>query len=288
MITIFTCPKAFRGHINTIQRNAILSWLRLEPRPEILILGNEEGTASFCKEFDIKHIPEIKCNELGIPLISSIFSQAAQNAENDILCYANTDIIFMSDIIDTLKLVFSNDIGDEFLLIGKRWDIDIVELISFNDSWEVNLHNTTLSEGKLHSASGKDYFVFPKHFFKEIPHFAIGRIAWDDWLVYTALKKKAFVIDITNSNTVAHQNHDYSHINDEEKSNRDGLLALRNRKLAGSSFHSLHGRNIDDASHVLIGDEIISRSRLYLFYRNVYWFVSKYYMPIKRFYRYHL
>ena len=45
--TFFAMPKAFRGHVGMIQRNAIGSWLRLTPRPEILLFGDDEGIAEF-------------------------------------------------------------------------------------------------------------------------------------------------------------------------------------------------------------------------------------------------
>lgn len=63
MLTIFSCPKPFRGHINIIQRNAIRSWTLLQARPEIILIGNEEGTAEVCKEFGLRHIPDVERNE---------------------------------------------------------------------------------------------------------------------------------------------------------------------------------------------------------------------------------
>jgi hypothetical protein len=45
MLTIFAIPKPFRGHIGVIQRNAICSWLELRQACEIILLGDDEGTA---------------------------------------------------------------------------------------------------------------------------------------------------------------------------------------------------------------------------------------------------
>ena len=44
MLTIFALPKPFRGHAGVIQRNAIQSWLRLQPACEVILLGDEPGT----------------------------------------------------------------------------------------------------------------------------------------------------------------------------------------------------------------------------------------------------
>ena len=39
-LTIFAMPKAFSGHTGMIQNNAIRSWARLDPKPEILLFGD--------------------------------------------------------------------------------------------------------------------------------------------------------------------------------------------------------------------------------------------------------
>ena len=56
MLTLFAIPKAFRGEFNQIQRNAITSWTLLEPKPEIILLGDDEGTAEVAKEFGVRHV----------------------------------------------------------------------------------------------------------------------------------------------------------------------------------------------------------------------------------------
>src|SRR5712691_9090902 len=97
MLTIFALPKRFRGHFGVIQRNAISQWARLRPRPEILLFGNEEGTGEIALELGVRHIPEMKCNEYGTPLLSDLFAKAHALASHDILCYVNADIMLLGD-----------------------------------------------------------------------------------------------------------------------------------------------------------------------------------------------
>jgi len=52
MITFFTTPKPFRGHIGVIQRNAIESWKRIHPSAEVILFGDEEGAAEAAREAD--------------------------------------------------------------------------------------------------------------------------------------------------------------------------------------------------------------------------------------------
>ena len=63
MLTIFSIPKAFVGHIGVIQRNALKSWSLLEPRCEIIIFGDEEDIAEAAAETGAAHVPEIGRNE---------------------------------------------------------------------------------------------------------------------------------------------------------------------------------------------------------------------------------
>ena len=80
MLTIFGIPKAFEGHFEVIQRNAIQSWTRLSPRCQILLFGDEKGTAEVAAELGVRHIPAVDRNEFGTPLLNSIFAQAEKDA----------------------------------------------------------------------------------------------------------------------------------------------------------------------------------------------------------------
>ena len=55
-ITILAMPKPFKGHIGVIQRNAITSWTKFEPRPEIFLFGHEDGAAECASELGLVHI----------------------------------------------------------------------------------------------------------------------------------------------------------------------------------------------------------------------------------------
>ena len=104
MLTIFSIPKPFtNSHINIIQRNAIQSWINLGQQSEVILFGDDAGVGETAAEFGIKHIPEIKKNKFGTPLINSAFALAKKHASHKILTYVNADIIFLSDIISTIK-----------------------------------------------------------------------------------------------------------------------------------------------------------------------------------------
>ncbi len=105
MLTIFTVPKPFRGHIGVIQTNAIQSWVLLRPECETILFGNEEGTAEVASMFGIRHFPDIERNEYGTPLVSSVFGIAQDIASHQLLCYVNADIMLTSDFL-VANLIF--------------------------------------------------------------------------------------------------------------------------------------------------------------------------------------
>ena len=93
MLTIFSTPKPFRGHIGTIQRNAIQSWKRLHPDVEVILFGDDEGAAEAAREFGLRHVPDVPRNEFGTKLLRGFFEPAQRMAQYDRLCYVNCDII---------------------------------------------------------------------------------------------------------------------------------------------------------------------------------------------------
>jgi hypothetical protein len=71
LLTLFSIPKPFDGHIGVIQRNALESWTRLRPACEIVLFGDEPGVAEVARELSLKHVPDVTRNEFGTPLVNS-------------------------------------------------------------------------------------------------------------------------------------------------------------------------------------------------------------------------
>src|SRR6266853_710594 len=145
MLTLFAIPKNFRGHIATIQRNAIASWTRLIPRPEILLFGSEEGTAEIAGELGLRHFPEVERNEFGTPLLGDLFRQAEQHASTPVLGYVNADIILTTDFISTLDRVHPQ--FEKFMMVGRRWDLDWNQPLDFSQSgWAESIRANALRD----------------------------------------------------------------------------------------------------------------------------------------------
>ena len=253
MLTIFTTCKPFRGHVAVIQRNAIRSWTLLRPACEIILMGNDEGTAEIAAEFGVRYVPDIARNTFGTPLVSDLFKQAQQLSSNNFFCYVNSDIILMSDFMQALQRVV--DHTKRFLLVGHRWNFDnIKELLEFTPDWEEQLRNQVKKFATLAGAYSIDFFVFPRGLLGEIPPFAIGRPLWDNWMLYRARSLLVPLVDATPVVTAVHQNHDYSHLPPEQQERAGffkGEEQLANIKLAGSTAHATTSASADPAGSPL-------------------------------------
>lgn len=260
MLTIFSTPKSFIGHIKVIQTNAIHSWVLLRPKCEVILFGDEEGTAKIASQLNIRHYVDVEHNEYGTPLVSSMFKLAQERASYNLMCFVNADIILLSDFLPAVKRIQKYP----FLIVGQRWDLELNEPINFNDSrWELQVKTSIAKYGKLHEVRGMDYFVFPRGQYDDIPSFAIGRPAWDNWMVYQARSRKFAVIDATKAITAVHQNHDYAHHPKGKIGAFQGPEAEQNRKLLGRTENSF---NINHATWVLTPQGLrraLSMQRLY-------------------------
>ena len=247
MLTIFATPKAFRGHIAVIQRNAIKSWSLLSINPEIILFGDDEGTPEVAREFGLQHIPAVARDDSGAPLVHDLFAQAEQHSRNNLLCYANADILLLSDFASAVDRIAR--LHCPLLMVGQRTDVNITERIDFaRPDWEQDLRRQARALGKQRPPNAIDYFVFTKGLGSDLLPLALGRGGWDNWFLWRTRSKQAAVVDASREVLALHQNHDYSHHPDGSKGVFTGPEAQRNRALIGEWYH-LH--TIEDATHRL-------------------------------------
>jgi hypothetical protein len=251
LTTLFSAPKPFTNpHIAMIQRNAIRSW-KLLPDVEVVLLGEEEGLAETAKELGVKHIPHVKRNANGVPLISSMFQLARENSNSELLCIINTDMVLMPDFVEAARR--SRMLRDKYVLLSQRWDYDITTSLDFAEEWQSRLREDVRKQNQLHRPAGSDFFLFPKNCYQDIPNFTIGRAGWDNWMIYKARKENWAVIDCTPSVMIVHQNHDYSHL-PGAKPHYDHPETNENIRLAGGQASVRY--TILDATHQLVGDTL--------------------------------
>jgi hypothetical protein len=265
MITLFTTAKPFAGQAAVSQYNTLACWRRLVPQGEVLLIGEEAGAAEVCRELGVRLVKDVERSDAGTPLLRAVFSVAERNAAFPLLLYANADILFAGRLPQAAAALSAW--RRPFLLTGRRWDTEIRERLDFSPpDWEQRLLETAKVRGKPGIKSALDYFLFPKggwggaEGFAEFPPLAIGRSAWDNWLVFWARARRMDVINGSDFILAIHQNHDYSHHPQGAYGVLTGGEAKRNFMLAS---YERYLYNTPDATHRIRPDGKIVRACSY-------------------------
>lgn len=184
------------------------SWLSLRPKPKIVLFSNEADTADAARRLNVL-VSAVETNSHGTPLLSNMFSQADTLAAGDLVAFISADIILTQRIVEAARIAL--EWSRRFLLVGQRHDVDVRRLLEFDEGWEERWANKAVARGKLHSPGAVDLFLYPRGQYEHMPPFAIGRTAYDNWLLWNTVDSGIPLIDATGFVTLIHQDHDYSH-----------------------------------------------------------------------------
>jgi hypothetical protein len=260
LLTFFTTAKPFHGHAGIIQRNALESWTLLHPDVEVILFGDDDGAAEAWRDLKIRHEPHVERSEHGSKRLDYMFSTARAIARHQILCYINCDILLMQDFRRALERVRAAH--SQFLMVGRRWDTDLSEPHDFTRAnWQVRLQATALLQGRQRTPEWIDYFAFTRGLYgSSVPPFVVGRVHWDNWLVWKALDSQHPVVDVSPVVMAVHQNHDYTCHPQGKLGVWQDEEAGRNHQLAGGWRHL---RTIADATQALFAASLKPNSRRY-------------------------
>lgn len=251
MIRFIASPKPFRDHFAVIQRNAIQSWQ--QRGGAVLLFGGEDGG------LPARRFERVARTEQGTPLLSDIFAQAHAATGEPVLCYLNCDLILLDDFLPAVQRVAA--VSSRFLVIGQCWDMDVPAPVDFTiPVWSNDLRQRVKCSATRRGPWALDFFAFSRGLFPEVLPFAIGRAGFDNWLVWRAVHSGATVVDITESATVIHQNHDYSHVPGGRDWSYRGVEAQQNLALAGPVAVKY---DVRDATHRLTGNGVLCRNWRY-------------------------
>ena len=235
MLTILSSPKPFEGHVGLIQRNAIGSWVRLTPRPQILLFGESAGTREVAAEFGLEHIPSVETNELGTPYLRAVIETGEQRARHDLLCYVNGDIILTEGVERAVRCTATQQAA--FLMVSARINLDLDVPILFETDWRRWLSETCEARGTPGDHTSIDFFVFTKGLYQNVPPLAIGRAWFDQWMIKAAAQRGS-VVDAFPLRPIVHQNHGYAHVAGGRSTVYQGVEAERNLAIYGGRGHA--------------------------------------------------
>jgi hypothetical protein len=247
VLTLFTVPKPFHGHVGDIQRNAIESWRALGPLVQVVLIGDEDGVEEAAREGGIEHVGNLARNDRGTPRLDSALERVEAVARHPLWCLINGDIILLDDFLPAVQRVGSA--FERFLMVGESRDLAVPAGARLGEpAVRTELRQRALRGARLRGYAALDYFVFPNGQFGPLPPFLIGRACFDNWLVWRVRELGDPVVDATRSVVAVHQPHDYGHVAGGHEEAYYGEEARHNEQLAGGRAHiySLH-----DASHRL-------------------------------------
>ena len=208
--TVFSCPRAMEDVHILRQTNAILSWLNLEPKPEVLLMGDDPGVPEFAEKHGCRNIL-VERNDYGTPLVNDIFKRGWEESSNDLMIYINADII-MSPNTGTVALHVAEFFNNEhFLACGRRWDCDGVGQINFdNGKWFTFLMDHVRGDSRfyLRNHGAIDHWTHFRGFpaWEGFPEMYVGRSAWDNLLVSLAVQYTKNTVETTSKVDAIHQN----------------------------------------------------------------------------------
>lgn len=229
MLTIITTPKPLNVGINRLAfQNAIRSWVRLTPRPEILVFG---GDRALVENEGARWIGNFEATQ-DRPHFDSFISQAESLATNDVLMYCTDHLILTSSLPFAVGGV-SGAFPGSFLIVGKRWGLHIQEPIDFsNPDWESTLRDRVFGVDSPGSNAAKDYIVFRRPLGLAVPDFIMGYPWYDTWLVWAALQANHPVVDASDAIMVVHQSHKFVEGDVEKRERTPG--GQHNRRIGKS------------------------------------------------------
>eukprot|EP00053_Salpingoeca_punica_P009097 m.81418 g.81418 ORF g.81418 m.81418 type:complete len:764 (-) comp14876_c0_seq3:854-3145(-) len=246
--TIYITPAPFVDTNGRVQRRAIESWLRLTPKPRIIMLGQGEGYADVAAEYQLTVDPHLDLNFVMMPLAGSLLDRANGDG-SDITVILNSDIILTQSFVDALAKMRSH--FTDWFLTGARYDIDELPPVyepSREDFHEPAFINYVKTKGLLHTAGGADYFAWnnsPKKLIQGImPPFIRGKSKFDNWIVHEVIAAGfRDVVDGTEAVTAVHVVHNYKTADGQvnKVDGKDGSTFWQKAKANNwMIFHNIH------------------------------------------------
>jgi hypothetical protein len=220
MIALFTTlkPSDDGGIIDTIQYNALMSWLHCPL--EVMVFGDEWaeplGTLALDAAYkelpgNIRRVDHQGLNAHGTPLIAPMFRFAGEVfGPGSLLCYINGDIILLPSFAAAVERI--RKMVGEYLVVGKRTNFSQQEKLEFGEGWDVELMQQVEERGYDAVSAAIDYFIHTYDLWSgdaAIPEdLTLARFYWDNHLTWLAgSRRRVPVVDATNLITAIHQDH---------------------------------------------------------------------------------
>jgi hypothetical protein len=218
---------------------------------EIVLVGDEAGSAQVARELNCIHEPQLAYTRFGRPLVSSVIEAGERHAPHELICYINADVILTDALTSAVRQLAG--LREQWVMVGRRWNVEIEGAWDFSeaDSTE-RLTELAHRAGRLTGPSAIEYFVYKRGLWGAIPPFGKGSGREDNWLIHRALSLNAILVDATDAVLAVHQNHDPPRLSGSKYTTTPEFpdREANDRILEQNRISDVLGF-IDDATHVL-------------------------------------
>jgi len=200
------------GMRNAIEWKSITSFLHLLPAENVIVFADDRNDCPFLADvFGSINCRQVPCfhPKTNRPIVSCIFEEGERIALTEVFSFVNGDIILSTDFISVVE--WATTFLPHFLLVGKRVDIQVTDLLSVPLDSLFGTRSITKKlrkVGEEHGEWGIDVFVYrvgdrPR---RKFPPFVAGNWRWDNWLLSEFMSEAIVqVIDISKSVLILHQ-----------------------------------------------------------------------------------
>lgn len=208
-LTLFTSFREFDAGREPLHSYVIKNWSALKPwvRPVVFYSNPKHRLNRLASNYgwNLHAIP--RANEHGTPFIKDMYKAAKELYHTDFYAYANGDLLFSHNLIDSLRAVqnlinHDDELGPP-LVIGRRSNY----VMNFTKV-DKHLHEPSVVKEKTTKPFHNfaiDYFIIQDKFpWNRVLDMVIGRGGYDQYLVLMAIVNGMTVVDITPTNRVLH------------------------------------------------------------------------------------
>lgn len=203
MITIYSSLRSFENEKwAIIQSNSLKSWLALNPSPQIIVFGDAPGVHDVCRQYDLTHIPNIRCSE-GMAYMDSMLRITEEVAFFDTLLLLSPNIIlYRGSKVLGAAVALSKKMG-RFLAICKKSHFNDVQFIHISGDKSYKDF-----ESKLISTQEwcDGFFMFNKGYFDYHPPFLFGGGGYNKWFHWYGGRYHKSLVWIKDGNVAQQQN----------------------------------------------------------------------------------
>ena len=256
MLTIFSWPGSFTGGpLEMIQRSAIESWLKLEIKPRVVMLGNEKGVTEFCREKGLEQYATTKTAKDKKGSTAEMFRWELKNADKTKLyVYIKPNLLLNDDFSETARFL-DQSITCSFLATGRVKAMELTQKLSSKKDFH---EAQCLISGKEDEPPEVlDYFFFVPGTLPALPDFSMDG-PWEQWLIWATITARIPVIDLSGRTTVIR-------LDDGEGEQRVKKPTAAEIKLAGGEEHF---GNLLDADYIFQNGELVKNRSMEYYERR--------------------